>query len=279
MKNCPYCNIEHIGGSSFGAHITNCKMNPKYYETINKISITKTLERKVHKLICERCQKEYEIIITDNDFNKGKYKKHCSRKCANVRNRTDESKLKTSNTIKNRISKGEIIIKGKRQELRIIKKCIKCDKKLAINNKSGLCNKCAHNLTSYKNKMSTTLIGRTGGYREKGGRGKQGWFNGFYCNSSWELAYVIYSLDNNMKIKRNTEGFEYIFEDKIFHFYPDFIKEDGSYVEVKGYLDNKNKAKINQFQKKLEVIDRNDIKPYLNYVVNKYGTDFIKLYE
>jgi len=41
----------------------------------------------------------------------------------------------------------------------------------------------------------------------------------------------------------------------------------------------KNKAKISQFNRKLEVLDKNKIKVYLNYVISKYGKDFINLYE
>ena len=41
------------------------------------------------------------------------------------------------------------------------------------------------------------LKGKTGGIREGAGRSKSGWYKGYYCNSSYELAWVIYSLDNN----------------------------------------------------------------------------------
>lgn len=42
-----------------------------------------------------------------------------------------------------------------------------------------------------------------GGYRKGSGVGKSGWYNGIYCDSSWELAYVIYHIDNNLPIIRN----------------------------------------------------------------------------
>ena len=40
-------------------------------------------------------------------------------------------------------------------------------------------------------------------------------------------------------------------------------------------------SKLEQFpnDKKLIIIEKEEIKPYLDYVISKYGKDFIKLYE
>ena len=103
-------------------------------------------------------------------------------------------------------------------------------------------------------------------------------YKGYWCDSSWELAYVIYNLEHNIKFERNKQGFEYEFENKKYKYYPDFILEDGTYVEIKGYIDKKNEIKIKSFDKKLIIIDKESIKQYINYVVEKYGKDYIKLY-
>ena len=55
-----------------------------------------------------------------------------------------------------------------------------------------------------KNKIKEKAKLNNGGYRQGSGRGKKGWYKGFFCDSSWELAYVIYCLDHNIDIKRNT---------------------------------------------------------------------------
>ena len=130
-----------------------------------------------------------------------------------------------------------------------------------------------------RKKLSIALKGKTGGLKKGGGRSKKGNYKGYWCDSSWELAYIIYCLDKNIGIKRNRKGFEYIFENKKYKFYPDFLREDGVFIEIKGYMGTKNLAKINQFNDKLEVIDKNGIYPFLEYVIQKYGKDFIKLYE
>lgn len=61
---------------------------------------------------------------------------------------------------------------------------------------------------------------------KESGYGKHGWYKEYWCDSSWELAYVIYNLDHNIKFKRNYQGFTYIFNNKLHKFYPDFILED-----------------------------------------------------
>lgn len=122
-------------------------------------------------------------------------------------------------------------------------------------------------------------LAKNGGYRKCGSRGKQGWYKGHWCDSSWELAYVIYNLEHDIKFKRNDKGFEYTFENKIYKYYPDFILEDGTYVEIKGYKTKKDFEKISQFPFTLYVYEFEQMKDILNYVEKKYGKNFIKLYD
>ena len=65
-----------------------------------------------------------------------------------------------------------------------------------------------------------------GGYKPGGGRGKSGWFKGYWCDSSYELAWVIYNLDHNIKFERNTERFIYISSGITRYWIPDFILEN-----------------------------------------------------
>lgn len=128
-------------------------------------------------------------------------------------------------------------------------------------------------------KETIEKLRKSGGYRKGSGRGKSGWYKGHWCDSSWELAFIIYNLDHNIKFIRNTEKFSYEFEGKKKNYIPDFIMEDRTYVEIKGYDNGLTQAKISYFPHKLELIVGKKIKPYLDYVVNKYGKDFINLYE
>lgn len=134
-------------------------------------------------------------------------------------------------------------------------------------------------------KISSTMKKNpnAGGIRQGSGYGKGGWYKGYWCDSTWELAWIIYHIDNNIKFERNKEGFEYLYQDSVSKYYPDFIIDD-IYYEIKGRrcyddLDEKVKSKINQFSNKLIILYEDDIKKYLKYTISNYGKNFIELYE
>lgn len=60
-------------------------------------------------------------------------------------------------------------------------------------------------------------------------------------------------------------------------YYPDFII-DGKLYEIKGYENNKAKAKHEQHPEVI-YLDKYKMKKYLDYVISKYGKDYIKLYD
>lgn len=129
-----------------------------------------------------------------------------------------------------------------------------------------------------KSKLSNIAKERKlGGYVQGSGRGKKGWYRGYFCDSSWELAYVVYCLDHNIDIKRNTEKRQYVWQGIIKNYIPDFLVQ-GVLIEIKGY-------KTDQWMEKLkanpdvQVLYEEDLKPMLEYVKIKYGKDFVKLYE
>lgn len=124
---------------------------------------------------------------------------------------------------------------------------------------------------------------KAGGLRKGSGRGRKGKYKGYWCDSTWELAWIIYNIDHNIQFERNSKGFEYIYENETHKYYPDFIA-NGVYYEIKGRrsyksLDAKTKAKINSFNKELKILYQNEMKPILKYVIDKYGEDFYRLYD
>jgi hypothetical protein len=165
---------------------------------------------------------------------------------------TDEHRKKISNALKN-IAKG-IASTPEKEQLR----------KLKISE------------TAKKNKLS-------GGLRSGSGLGKKGRYKGYWCDSSWELAWVIYSLEHNVKFERNNVGFIYNHNGQDRKYYPDFVVGE-TYYEIKGrksyeQLDEENKQKISQFKKNLVVLYSKEMQTYLNYVIDKYGKNFTDLYE
>jgi hypothetical protein len=111
-------------------------------------------------------------------------------------------------------------------------------------------------------------------------------YNDIFFDSAWEIAYYIWLTDNNIQFEyqpKPTKNFKYFWEgDKKYHtYYPDFLLEDGSYIELKnGFLlenmiiDTKSQehAKFNCIIKnKVKIISDNEIDFYLNYITNKYN--------
>ena len=114
------------------------------------------------------------------------------------------------------------------------------------------------------------------------GKGKRGWYKGYYCQSSWELAFVIYCLDFGINLIRNIDGFKYLWNGCERTYFPDFyLTDEDTYIEIKGYYNLRSKEKINQFpaDKKIKVYCKKEMKSILQYVINKYGKNYTDLYE
>lgn len=116
-----------------------------------------------------------------------------------------------------------------------------------------------------------------GGYVPGSGRGKKGWYRGVHCDSSWELAFLIYKLDHGSQVIRCTERRSYTFEGKNATYIPDFVV-DGKIVEIKGYKTDRWLAKL-AANPDINTLYEEDMIPILNYVVDKYGKNFVSLYE
>jgi hypothetical protein len=127
-----------------------------------------------------------------------------------------------------------------------------------------------------RNRISEAMK-KFGGYRKGSGRGKKGWYKGFFCDSSWELAYVIYCLDHSIQIERNTTKLKYVFENKERSYTPDFLVE-GVLTEVKGFKSPQWEAKL-KYNPDVRVLYEAEMNPIIEYVESHYGRDFTKLYE
>ena len=118
-----------------------------------------------------------------------------------------------------------------------------------------------------------------GGYREGSGRAKCGYYKGIYCGSTYELAWVIFQLDNNKKFDR----FPGFVEADGKKYFPDFL-QDGKIVEIKGYeVADKVDAKTTIANKngyEVVVLRKADLKEQFLWVEEKYKTKkFHTLYD
>lgn len=68
------------------------------------------------------------------------------------------------------------------------------------------------------------------------GRVKRVEYNGGIFDSSWEVVVAKYLDENNIKWNKPSHGFEYIWNDDVHIYYPDFyLMEFDTYIEVKGF--------------------------------------------
>jgi hypothetical protein len=204
----------------------------------------------------------------------------CSTKCRSSRHWTDLDKLKKSESAKKSIR--VLQANRSRPKFSIEKTCIVCKNTFIVTqrkqqNQKTCSIECKH--TGYKTGVYVNSYKDTGGYRRGSGRGKSGWYQGIWCDSSYELAWVIYNLDHGIEFERNSKYFIYEYNGKSHKYYPDFrLIKTGELVEIKGIMNDLVSIKLRAVDQKIILIDKTDIIPYITYVKIKYGSNFIKLY-
>ena len=119
---------------------------------------------------------------------------------------------------------------------------------------------------------------KAGGYRKGSGRGKKGWYKNVFCDSSWELAFLVYYLEHDLYIERCSERRSYLYKGQKHTYIPDFATDEGV-VEIKGYSTKQWEEKIKQ-NPDIKVLYFDDMQKYLDYTITKYGDKYWEvLYE
>ena len=267
---CKYCGKEFSNGLSLGGHVSFCKLNQNNHKNniikIQKENFEKRNPLEEHKLICQVCSKEYILQIRHNQFEQGKYRKTCCSLCSHKLTSLNTNLEEKNNKISKKLEK------PKKNKI-----CPICNKEFIGTSKSKYCSSKCKEIGSKIN-ISNSCKGKTGGLRPNFYKKyKSGLYHGIHCDSSWELAFVIYCEEHNIKLKRNSKPLYYLFEGKEYKYYPDFLIDNKLY-EIKGYENNRAIEKHKQHPEVI-YLDKEKMKKYIDYVVNKYGKDFIKLYD
>lgn len=113
-------------------------------------------------------------------------------------------------------------------------------------------------------------------------------------DSSWELAFWIYAEDFQLDVKHEPCDLVYLVNNREHHYFPDFLY-NGQLIDIKGdhlINDSGNLAAVYQTAKykdvaKQQCMNNNnviiwkyeDIKPFLKYVQEKYGKDYLKSFK
>lgn len=122
-------------------------------------------------------------------------------------------------------------------------------------------------------------------------------YDNTHFDSSYELAYYIWLTEHNVSFAYQPNlHFEYIYENQTHEYYPDFIVEN-EIQEIKGlqFFENKNvnEKMINPYDRTLDglfeakhqcMLQHNvkiitDCSTYLDYVKEKYTSDFLDLFK
>lgn len=278
--NCKKCNIEFLKYTSEIKRTNNHFCSNKCSREFNIELQNKYLENRKTKYYSnpKKCINCENIIDFDNKI-KNKY---CSTKCAAIYTQKDGGHCKWSDYDKKRLSelaKNNSKFCGWNRKEKIKKECETCKKEFevipSLKNRNCCSRKCKNEWIKTTKYLKNKGLG---GFRINSGTSKKGWYKGYFCGSSWELAWVIYNLEHNIQFKRNTDGFEYTYDGTIKIYYPDF-KIDDVYIEIKGYHSKQFDAKQLQFPHKLKVLHKSELKNIFKYVEDKYGKNFTYLYE
>lgn len=230
-----------------------CKYCGKECKSINSL--------KQHEI---RCSKN-ENRITCKHTKRGKYKN----KGYKWMNNGEVTKFVNPSDFSFYVNLGWEFGVDKNRNERLSKSLLSCNKQM------GKC-KDIDKENERRQKISNSMKGNKNWMcNKKRGNGKKGWYKGIFCDSSWELAFVVYHIENKLNIKRCDIKYKYVIENAEHTYIPDFITDDGI-IEIKGRKDKKAIVKQQNFPE-IKIIDKYEIEPYLKYVNDKYGSEFCKI--
>ena len=146
------------------------------------------------------------------------------------------------------------------------KQCPICNNTFIINSKTKQRITCG-------NPNCISQIHSLNNHRQNKTWGKCGYFQGIWCASSWELAFVAFHLYHHNIIIRCPLIFTYNHESKTKRYFPDFIIDDIIY-EIKGQLTEQVYIKTQAVKDagyNIMIIDREKIIPIINQVKTLYN--------
>jgi TPP-dependent 2-oxoacid decarboxylase len=158
-----------------------------------------------------------------------------------------------------------------------IRGCIICGKLFETRHryKTKTCSKQCTTTLIKQTKIKNGTLKAGGGYRENANKQYGGYYKGQWCDSRWELAFLIYHLDKGYNIEKCTEYFEYSYDNKSHKYYPDF-KIDHVYYEIKGRWRQNLQQKLQSVKDRgfeINVVMRKEIEPYLDYCFKTYNVE------
>lgn len=239
MYKCRYCGKEFEKKQQLAGHVIWCKENP------NKTGKSNFSNRK-------------NDIIQDNLFCK-----YCGKQCKNKNSLSNHERLcklnpnrQESPFVKYNKEKEKPWNKGLTKEI---------DERVKRNGESisnsykngstiawcqGLTKEIDERLLKMSEKISDTVLEnvKNDNWHNSFGKSKIVEYKGIKFHGNWEVEFAKFLDNQNIEWKRNTQKFEYLFENKIHYYTPDFyLPKFDLFVEIKGYPTQRDFCKWNDF--------------------------------
>ena len=283
MYTCKYCGREFENRFKLNGHVCWCKNNPNAKGKNNFISESgkekmKAFNEKRNDLFCKYCGKQcknlnslkqHEVRCKSNPDatfkdNLQDYRMKIQSGEIDVWNKgltkdTDDRVKAQGQTFHNRYVNGEIKVW--------------CD---------GLTKETDGRIKKSASKISETISNKIGDSDWHCQNRQRIEYKDAIFDSAWEYEFVKFLDEHNIKWTRNEEYFIYVFENSEHRYFPDlYLPEYDLFIEIKGYCREKDKAKWDQFEKKLDIYFLKDLKElnidyFKNISDNRFDDDLDK---
>ena len=279
------CGQTFFNAQKFNGHKSSCEVHIKNkYGSIDEYKANKYRNQDKGKSIHQKALKRKEVELQQWVAGKPKCEKcgkimtqkygsgrFCSRSCANSHRHTEitKSKIRDSMLSYNVKQKSNVVLDLTEQQeyLQDLPTCEICGCVLSYECRENI----ACSSKCYAQHFRNIALKRNfGGKNHGAGVSKRGSYKGYWCDSTYELVYIIYNLDHDIRFKRNTQGFEYVYDGTSHVYYPDFMLEDGTFIEIKGYFSDRDKIKLQSVSSKIIILMEDDLKYAFDYVKSNY---------
>lgn len=253
MHKCKYCGKEFDNCYKLGGHISRCKQNPNYSNSMKNWS---------------KSWKEKNSNKEKINSHQLKYCQYCGKECTSKNSLSNHERL-CQNNPNRQLSEIEIYNKKKQEgiysgtnqyikakqlglpkpeiseETREKFRKVWLGKKLPDEMKNNIRNSVKSNI---ENDTWHNSFGIKCYYKD------------ICFDSSWEVEFAKFLDNKNINWIRPKNSFKYIFENSEHSYYPDFYLSDYNlYIEIKGIPVDKDYAKWEQFPEQLDIYDMEDL--------------------
>lgn len=284
MYTCKYCGREFESRFKLNAHIGWCKNNPNakckcnFYSESGKEKI-RLLNENRDDLFCKYCGKQCKNL---NSLKQHEVRCKKNPSSILVKDNLYEYRLKLQSGDKTVWNKGltkDTDDRVKAQGETYHNKYVNGEIKIWC---AGLSKETDDRIKTYSTKISETVSNKIENSDWHCQSRKRIEYNDNVFDSDWEFEFVKFLDSHNIKWIRKISPFIYIYKNSEHKYFPDlYLPDHDLYIEIKGRCTEKDKAKWDQFDKKLDIYFLKDLKKldidyFKNIVDNRFDDELNK---